>query len=75
MKKKVFLTRTLHDFALKELREKYQIEIHTGKIPIPQTKLRSKIKDIDGLSVFHMISLVKRLLKKEKISKQSVRIV
>jgi len=52
MKKKVFLTRTLHDFALQELRKKYQIEIHTGKIPIPQTKLRSKIKEIDGLICF-----------------------
>ena len=52
MKKKVFLTRTLHDFALKELRKKYQIEIHSGKIPIPKTKLRSKIKEIDGLICF-----------------------
>ncbi len=52
MKKKVFLTRTLHDFALKDLKKKYQIEIHSGQIPIPQTKLRSKIKDIDGLICF-----------------------
>ncbi|WP_148703871.1 2-hydroxyacid dehydrogenase [Nitrosopumilus piranensis] len=52
MRKKVFLTRTLHDFALKELRKKYQIEVHLGKIPVPQKKLRSKIKDIDGLICF-----------------------
>ena len=52
MRKKVFLTRTLHDFALKELKKKYQIEVHRGKIPIPQTKLRSKIKNIDGLICF-----------------------
>lgn len=52
MKKKVFLTRTLHDFALKILKEKYQIEIHSGKIPIPLTKLRSKIKDVEGLICF-----------------------
>ncbi len=52
MKKKVFLTRRLHDFALKELKKKYLIEIHSGKIPIPQTKLRSKIKDVDGLICF-----------------------
>ena len=50
--KKVFLTRTLHDFALKELKKRYQIEIHSGKIPMPKTKLRSKIKDIDGLVCF-----------------------
>ena len=52
MKKKVFLTRTLHEFALKELKRRYQIEVHAGKIPIPQTKLRSKIKEIDGLICF-----------------------
>ncbi|QDI88528.1 D-glycerate dehydrogenase [Candidatus Nitrosopumilus sp. SW] len=52
MRKKVFLTRTLHDFALKELKKKYQIEVNHGKIPIPQTKLRSKIKDVDGLICF-----------------------
>ena len=52
MRKKVFLTRTLHDFVLKELKKKYQIEVHKGKIPIPQSKLRSKIKDVDGLICF-----------------------
>ena len=52
MKKKVFLTRTLHDFALNQLKKRYQIEIHSGEIPIPQSKLRSKIKDIDGLICF-----------------------
>lgn len=51
-KKHVFLTRRLHDFALKELRKKYQIEVHSGKIPIPRSKLRSKIKEIDGLICF-----------------------
>ncbi len=52
MRKKVFLTRTLHDLALKELKKKYQVEVHSGKIPVPQTKLRSKIKDVDGLICF-----------------------
>ena len=52
MKNKVFLTRTLHDFALKELKKRYQIEIHSGKIPIPKTKLRSKMKEADGLICF-----------------------
>jgi glyoxylate reductase len=52
VKKRVFLTRTLHDFALKELKKKYQIEIHSGKIPITQSKLRSKIKEIEGLICF-----------------------
>jgi glyoxylate reductase len=51
-KKRIFLTRTLHDFALKKLRRRYQVEIHTGKIPISQTKLRSKIKNVEGLICF-----------------------
>jgi len=51
-KKRVFLTRTLHDFALKELRKKYQIEIHKGKIPIPKNILKNKIKNADGLICF-----------------------
>ncbi len=48
----MFLTRTLHDFALKELKKQYDIEIHSGKIPIPKKRLASKIKDIDGLICF-----------------------
>lgn len=51
-KKRVFLTRTLHDFALKELKKRYKIEIHSGKIPIPKTKLLSKIRNIEGLICF-----------------------
>jgi glyoxylate reductase len=51
-KKRVFLTRTLHDFALKELKKRYEIEIHSGKIPIPKTKLISKIRNVDGLICF-----------------------
>ncbi len=52
MRKKVFLTRRLHDSSLRKLKKRYQIEIHSGKIPIPQTKLRSKIKEIEGLICF-----------------------
>ncbi len=62
MKKKVFLTRTLHNFALKELKKRYQIEIHSGKIPIPQTKLRSKIKEIDGLICFPYDNINKEVI-------------
>ncbi len=49
---KVLLTRKLHDFAIKELKKRYQVEIHYGKIPMPKKKLISKIKDIDGLICF-----------------------
>ena len=52
MTKRVFLTRTLQDFAIKELKKNYQLEVHTGKIPIPQKILQSKIKDVDGLICF-----------------------
>ncbi len=46
---KVLLTRRLHDFAVKELQKRYDVEIHTGKTPIPKNLLISKIKDKDGL--------------------------
>ena len=52
MKKKILLTRTIQDFALKRLRHRYQIEIHSGKIPIPKKVLQSKIRDADGLICF-----------------------
>ncbi|HSB51015.1 MAG TPA: D-glycerate dehydrogenase [Nitrosopumilaceae archaeon] len=51
-KVKVLLTRKLHDFALKELRTHYSIEVHSGKIPIPKKKLIEKIKDKEGLICF-----------------------
>lgn len=52
MKKRVFLTRTLQNFAIKELKKDYQVEVHSGKIPITQKILQTKIKDIDGLICF-----------------------
>ncbi|MFQ5440583.1 MAG: 2-hydroxyacid dehydrogenase [Nitrosopumilaceae archaeon] len=65
-KKKVFLTRTLHDFALKELEKKYQIEVHSGKIPIPRKKLESKIEEIDGLICFPYDIIDKKLMGRAK---------
>lgn len=61
-KKRVFLTRTLHEFALKELRKKYQIEIHSGKIPIPKNILKNKIKTIDGLICFPYDKIDKKMM-------------
>ena len=46
---KILLTRRLHDFAVKELKKRYDVEIHTGIIPMPKKLLMSKIKDKDGL--------------------------
>jgi len=65
-KKRVFLTRTLHDFALKELKKRYEIEVYSGKIPIPRKKLESKIKEIDGLVCFPYDMIDNELLDKAK---------
>ena len=65
-KKRVFLTRTLHDFALKELKKRYEIEVHSGKIPIPRKKLESQIKEIYGLICFPYDIIDSELLDKAK---------
>lgn len=52
MKKKILLTRRLHDFAQKELRKKYDVTIHSGKIPMPKKALIAKISKVDGLICF-----------------------
>lgn len=46
---KILLTRKLHDFAVSELKKRYDVEIHTGKIPMPKKRLESRIEDKDGL--------------------------
>ncbi len=46
---KILLTRRLHDFAIKQLKKRYDVEIYTGKIPMPRKLLLSKISDKDGL--------------------------
>ena len=66
MKQKIFLTRTLHDFALKELKKKFEVDIHTGKIPIPQNTLKSKIKNLDGLICFPYDKINKEILQSAK---------
>ena len=66
MKEKIFLTRTLHDFALKELKKKFEVDIHSGKIPIPQNTLKSKIKNLDGLICFPYDKINKEILQSAK---------
>jgi glyoxylate reductase len=63
-KLRVFLTRNLHDFALKELKKQYKISIHSGKIPIPRKILSFKIKRIDGLICFPYDIIDKELINK-----------
>jgi len=62
----VFLTRTIHEFALKELKKYYQIEVHSGKIPIPKNKLLSKIREIEGLICFPYDLIDKELIDEAK---------
>ncbi len=61
-KKRVFLTRTLHNFALNELKKKYQIEIHSGEIPIPKSKLLKKIQNTEGLICFPYDKIDKEMI-------------
>ena len=49
---KVLLTRRLHDFAVKELRKQYTVEINRKKIPMPKKELLLRIRDKDGLICF-----------------------
>ena len=49
---KILLTRKLHDFVLKELKKKYDVTVHSGKIPMPKKILMKKIKDKEGLICF-----------------------
>ena len=49
---KVLLTRHLHKFAVEKLRERYEISVHNGKIPIPKKTILQKIKNKDGLICF-----------------------
>ena len=59
---KILLTRPLHDFAVKELRKLYDVEIYTGKIPMPKDLLISKIKDKDGLICYPYDTIDKKVM-------------
>ena len=59
---KVLLTRRLHDFALTKLRERCEITIHSGKIPMPKQKILEEIKDKDGLICFPYDIIDKEIL-------------
>ncbi|MEM3064909.1 MAG: D-glycerate dehydrogenase [Candidatus Nitrosotenuis sp.] len=58
----VLLTRKLHDFALEELRKRYSVFIHSGKIPMPKRILMERIKDADGLVCFPYDVIDKEIL-------------
>ena len=49
---KILLTRKLHDFAIKELRKRYDVEVNHERIPMPKKELLSKIRNKNGLICF-----------------------
>lgn len=61
-KEKVFLTRTFPDFAIKELKRHYEIEIHKGPFPITKKKLLEKIKSKDGLICYPYDKIDKQVI-------------
>jgi glyoxylate reductase len=59
---KVLLTRNLHDFAVKELEKRYDVEVYTGKIPMPKDLLISKIKDKNGLVCYPYDTIDRKII-------------
>lgn len=51
-RRKVLLTRRLQDFAMREMREKYQVIVHSGTFPMPRKELKSMIGETEGLVCF-----------------------
>lgn len=46
---KILLTRPLHEFAMRELKKGHDLEVYTGRSPMPKKLLISKIADKEGL--------------------------
>ena len=66
VKKKVFMTRTFPDFAIKELKKHYDVEIHNGPFPISKKKLISKIKNKEGLICYPYDNIDKTVIEAGK---------
>ncbi len=61
-KMKILLTRTLQDFAIKDLRKHYDIEIYLGPFPIPKKTLMKKIENKDGLICYPYDNIDKQII-------------
>ncbi len=59
---KVLLTRAIHDFALKHLTRRYDVEVHSGKIPMPRSRMMKSISDADGLICFPYDMIDRKIL-------------
>ena len=66
MRKKVLLTRPIHDFALRELKKKYRVVVHNGVAPIPARTLKTQIADVDGLVCFPYDSITQDVMDSAK---------
>jgi len=66
---KIFLTRTLQDFAIKDLRKHYDIEIYLGPFPIPKKTLLKKIENKDGLICYPYDIIDKQVIDAAKMLK------
>jgi glyoxylate reductase len=63
---KILLTRKLHEFAMKELKKRYDIYVHRGAIPMPKGKLLSKIDQVDGIVCFPYDMIDKEIIENAK---------
>jgi len=61
-KMKILLTRTLQDFAIKDLQKHYDIEIYLGPFPIPKKTLMKKIENKDGLICYPYDNIDKQVI-------------
>ena len=66
MRKKVLLTRPIHDFALRELKKKYRVVVHNGVAPIPARTLKTQIADAYGLVCFPYDSITQDVMDSAK---------
>ena len=63
---KILLTRKLHEFAMIELKKRYDVYVHNGEIPMPKSKLLSKISQVDGLVCFPYDIIDKEIIENAK---------
>ncbi len=63
---KILLTRKLHEFAMTELKKRYDVYVHSGDIPMPKSKLLSKIGRVDGLVCFPYDMIDKKVIENAK---------
>lgn len=63
---KILLTRKLHEFAMMELKKRYDVYVHSGEIPMPKDKLLSKISHVDGLVCFPYDMIDKEIIENAK---------